>query len=89
MPASGLGIEVAARFGEVKVARIQSNTWADKNLRVGDRIQEVDGVRVENSHPRLILQVLSGRYPKKLVIARKGATHRLTTPPPSPPQSKL
>ena len=31
----GLGVEVSARFGEIKIQRVIANTWADGRLRTG------------------------------------------------------
>lgn len=94
----GLGIDVSARYGEIKVQRVATNTWADGRLRAGDRIREVDDIKVRDADPVRALLRLSSynakKQPVRIRIIRDDGTdfgEHLTfvTPPPSPVISRL
>lgn len=91
----GLGIDVAARYGEIKVQRVKANTWADGRLRPGDRIREVGDIRVHDADPtRALAALFQKKQPMRIRIIRDDGTESgellmFTTPPPSPVMSKL
>jgi len=94
MASYGLGVELAARYGEIKVQRVAANSWAEGRLRTGDRIREVNGIRVRDADPVRALAALRKKEPVRIRVIRDDGTDAgeyltFTTPPASPVLSRL